>query len=129
MKIAILLVLAEDRKSGQTITPVLPLDEAKAQFKALCEAGVSPVPGLPVLELWDGRVKSRRLKGTPSATTLEVTAESTGAGEGDLSGEGGAGEPEGEEQTPDLLSVISDDEVGESPSAGSMTPKGKAKGK
>lgn len=127
MKIAILLVLAEDRKSGQTITPVLPLDEAKAQFKALCEAGVSPVPGLPVLELWEGRVKSRRLKGTPSATTLEVTAESTGSGEGDLSGEGGVGD-QGEE-TPDLLSVATDDEVDHGPTPGSMAPKGKAKGK
>lgn len=121
MKIAILLVLAEDRKSGQTITPVLPLDEAKAQFKALGEGGVSPVPGMPVLELWEGRVKSRRLKGTPSTASLEVTAASTGAGEGDLSGEGGG--------TPDLLSVASDDEVDQAATPGSMTPKGKARGK
>jgi hypothetical protein len=120
MKIAILLVLAEDRKSGQTITPVLPLDEAKAQFKALSEAGVSPVPGLPVLELWEGRVKSRRLKGTRSTASLEVTAASTGAGEGDLSGEGGAG---------DLLSIASHGEVSGGPTPGSMAPKGKGKGK
>lgn len=51
----------------------------------------------------------------------EVTAASTGAGEGNLSGEGGAG---------DLLSIASDDEVEQGGAApGTLSPKGKAKGK
>lgn len=131
MKTAILVLLSEDGKAGKAITDVLPFDEAKGQYKALCEGNVSPDPAYPVLALVAGFEKRKRLKGTTgvsSTAPLEVTAESTGSGEGDLSGEGGAGDS-GETGELDLLG----DETSETASAdeaspGSLSPKGK-KGK
>ena len=88
MRTALLVALAPDLKSGHALTDVLPYDQAKAQFKDLCEAGVALDPAYPVLQIWAGTVKTRRLKG--SLALPDTTAASTDAGEGDLLGEGGA---------------------------------------
>lgn len=101
-----------------------------------------------VLFILDNQVRSQ-LEFPPPSPSLEVTAESTGSGEGDLSGEGGAGDlggdapltnhgdpvstgesdPAGGDPVPDLLSIAADDEVSSAPAPGSLSPKGKAKGK
>lgn len=124
MKTALLILLAEDRKSGQPLTELLPFDQAKAQYKKLCEGGVSPDPRFPVVELWSGPVKSRRLKGTEtvSATVEPAAVEPTDTGEGlvSLSGEGST------DSELDLLAAEEGgEEPAEAPAPGSMSPKGK----
>jgi hypothetical protein len=124
MKTALLILLAEDRKSGQPITDVLPLDQAKAQYKKLCEGGVSPDPRFPVVALWVGELKSRRLKGTLSVPAVVDSAavDLTDTGEGlvSLSGEG-SGDSE-----PDLLAAEGGgEESAAAPAPGAMSPRGK----
>jgi hypothetical protein len=124
MKTALLILLSEDRKSGQPITDVLPLDQAKAQYKALCEGGVSPDPRFPVVALWVGELKSRRLKGTETVSAPAVVAPAvdpdTGEGLVSLSGEG-SGDSE-----PDLLAAEDGgEESAEAPAPGAMSPRGK----
>lgn len=127
MKTALLILLAEDRKSGQPLTDVLPLDQAKAQYKQLCEGGVSPDPRFPVLEIWSGPIKSRRFKDTLSAPAVVAPAvDPTDTGEGlvSLSGEGS------DSAEPDLLSGTEPEEgaaeeTAEETTPGSMSPKGK----
>ena len=122
MKTALLILLAEDRKSGQPITDLLPLDQAKAQYKKLCEGGVSPDPRFPVLEIWSGPIKSRRLKGTLSAPAVVAPAVDPDTGEGlvSLSGEG-SGDSE-----PDLLAAEDGGkESTAAPAPGAMSPRGK----
>lgn len=116
MKTAILVLLSEDRKTGQPLTALLPLDQAKAQYKELCEGGVSPDPRFPVVEIWAGTVKGRRLKGTLSAPAVVAPAvDPTDTGEGlvSLSGEGS------DDGAPDLLGSA------EETTPGSMSPKNK----
>lgn len=130
MKTALLILLAEDRKSGQPITDVLPLDQAKAQYKKLCEGGVSPDPRYPVVALWVGELKSRRLKGTLSAPAVVAPAvDPTDTGEGlvSLSGEGSdSAEPDLLSGTePNLLSGTEPEESTEAPTPGAMSPKSK----
>lgn len=130
MKTALLILLAEDRKSGQPLTDVLPLDQAKAQYKKLCEGGVSPDPRFPILEIWSGPIKSRRLKGTLSAPAVVAPAvDPTDTGEGlvSLSGEGSdSAEPDLLSGTkPDLLSGAEPEEAAEEATPGAMSPKGK----
>jgi hypothetical protein len=62
MKTAILVAMAEDGRSGQVLSGVMPYDAAVKAFKAAVEAGVSPDPQHPVLEVWVGDVKRRRFK-------------------------------------------------------------------
>jgi hypothetical protein len=124
MKTALLILLAEDRKSGQPLTDLLPFDQAKAQYKELCEGGVSPDPRFPVLELWSGPVKSRRLKGTETVSAPAVVAPAvdpdTGEGLVSLSGEG-SGDSE-----PDMLAAEDGGEKSaEAPAPGAMSPRGK----
>jgi hypothetical protein len=63
MKVAILVALSDDQRSGQPISPVLPQDEAVALFKLAVTAGRAPDKDLPTLEVWtrmDGRAKTQR---------------------------------------------------------------------
>jgi hypothetical protein len=63
MKVAILVALSDDQRSGQPVSQVLPQDEAVALFKAAVTAGRAPDKDLPTLEVWtrlDGRAKTQR---------------------------------------------------------------------
>ena len=131
MKTAILVLVSEDKKQGQPLTGVLPYDEAVAEYKALCEANVSPIAEFPVLQIWVPAAKSRRLKGAP--VTI-VSAASVPAGpveeelvpsslDGSL-GDASPGDASPEETDAPDTSETSSVSPGEA-SPGSMSPKGK----
>jgi hypothetical protein len=71
MKLALLIALSADKRSGHPLTPEMePFDQALAKFKGMVEKGVGAAP---TVELWSGGrvVKSARFK------VLEQSAEST----------------------------------------------------
>jgi hypothetical protein len=62
MKLALLIALSADKRSGQPLTPELvPFDEGLKAFKQMVESGTGPAP---VVELWSGGrvVKAARFK-------------------------------------------------------------------
>ncbi len=63
MKVAILVALSDDQRTGQPVSTVLPQDEAVRLFKEAVTAGLAPAKDLPTLEVWtrtDGRSKTQR---------------------------------------------------------------------
>lgn len=82
MKLALLIGLGADKRSGRPLTPELePFDQALAKFKGMVEKGVGAAPHV---ELWaGGRVaKSARFKvvqgeGVPVEVVEEVPVEVT----------------------------------------------------
>lgn len=63
-----------------------------------------------VLFILDNQVRSQ-LEFPPPSPSLEVTAESTGSGEGDLSGEGGAGDTMTKEEARQRLEGMTPEEI------------------
>ncbi len=82
MKLALLIGLGADKRSGRPLTPELePFDQALAKFKGMVEKGVGAAPHV---ELWAGGrvVKSARFKvvegeGVPVEVVEEVPVEVT----------------------------------------------------
>jgi hypothetical protein len=75
MKLALLIALSADKRSGHPLTPEMePFDQALAKFKAMVEKGVGAAP---TVELWSGGrvVKSARFK------VVEQSAEAAAAAE------------------------------------------------
>jgi hypothetical protein len=136
MKTAILVLVSEDKKQGQPLTGVLPYDEAVAEYKALCEANVSPIAEFPVLQIWVPAAKSRRLKGGP-VTIVSAASVPAGPVEGELvpssldgspsaasPGDASPSDASQEETDSPETSDTSSASHGEA-SPGSMSPKGK----
>ena len=98
MKTGILMALADDRRSGSPLTGVLPYDQVVREFKKRVAESDAP-DGLPNLEIWTGKVKSRRIKNkavlsvstpippdsgeSPSDSTPEPEAPDSDTGSGD----------------------------------------------
>jgi hypothetical protein len=75
MKLALLIALSADKRSGHPLTPEMePFDQALAKFKVMVEKGVGAAP---TVELWSGGrvVKSARFK------VVEQSAEAAAAAE------------------------------------------------
>lgn len=60
MKLALLMALAADKRSGAPLGDALPYDQALAEFKRCTTGGVAPHHEFPILEVWSG--------GSPSKT-------------------------------------------------------------
>jgi hypothetical protein len=67
MKLALLCAVAADKKSGRALTPLLPYNEAIADFKRRNASGIGHSPELPILEVWtgSGTVKSAKFDRFP----------------------------------------------------------------
>lgn len=84
MKLALLVALAEDRRSGRVISQdLVPYDQGLKLFKEAVNDGLAPAADLPNLELWTAAGFTKCVRFNPARARAAVTPKSKG-------GKGGA---------------------------------------
>lgn len=77
MKLALLIALSADKRTGMPLGKVAPFDVTLAEWKHKVAAGVAPTDTLTVLEVWGtgGVAKTHRFKDTPTSVKAAAKAE------------------------------------------------------